>query len=65
MLAEFADLAEGATAAHAARRADVFADETGRLGWTPLAGFLVEELREFSGDLGAALSALTGGRLAM
>ena len=59
-LAECADIAEGTTAAHAARRADVFADETGRLGWTPLAGFLVEELREFAGGLGAALLAMTG-----
>lgn len=59
-LMEFADLAEGNTAQHVARRADVFADETGRLGWTPLAGFLVEELREFVGTLGAALSAMAG-----
>jgi len=35
---EFAEIAEGTTAEHAARRADIFADETGRLGWTPLAG---------------------------
>jgi len=63
-LAEFAEIAEGTTAAHASRRADIFADETGRLGWTPLAGFLVEELREFAGTLGAALSAMTGENVA-
>ncbi|KAF5843578.1 hypothetical protein DUNSADRAFT_12840 [Dunaliella salina] len=64
VLAEFAEIAEGTTAAHASRRADIFADETGRLGWTPLAGFLVEELREFAGVLGAALSAMTGANMA-
>jgi len=33
---------------------------TGRTGWTPLAGFLVEELRELTGVLSAALGAVSG-----
>jgi hypothetical protein len=44
----------------AARRAALYADESGRTGWTPVASLLVGELRDLLGALGAAMPALAG-----
>jgi len=57
VLQELALVAEGSGRSDAAWRATVFADETGATGWTPLAGFLLTELREFVGQVAAALPA--------
>lgn len=51
---------EKSSAAAAARQAIAFADETGRLGWTSLGGFLVGELRDLTTQLSAALPASAG-----
>lgn len=46
---------EGQGGEAAWRRAAVFADESGRAAWGPLAGYLLGEVREFTAALAAAL----------
>lgn len=60
VLQEVALVAEGAARMDAAWRAAVFADETGAMGWTPLAGFMVAELKDFVSQVAAALPATAG-----
>jgi hypothetical protein len=52
-------VAEGAPGARA-RRAAIFADETGANGWLPLSRYCLTELRDFVAVLAAALPSLQG-----
>ncbi len=59
-LQELCWLAEGQAALPASWRAAVWADEGGRATWTPLAGCLVGEIRDWLTTLAAALSGAPG-----
>jgi hypothetical protein len=52
---------EGTAAAAAARKALVWTDESGRLGWTPVGGFLLAEIRDATLQLAAALPGAPSG----
>ncbi len=54
---------ETSKAACAARQLTVFQDETGKLGWTPIGGFLMDELRDLLTQLSAALPSRAGARV--
>ena len=58
---DLASTAEEATAAAAAaRKALVWNDESGRLGWTPVGGFLMAEIRDATLHIAAALPGTKG-----
>jgi len=53
-LQELCALAEGQTPSAFSARAAVFADDTGRTGWSPMAGFLLAEARDWAVAASAA-----------
>lgn len=54
-LMDVAAMAEGQSGLAAWRRSAVFADETGRSAWSPLAAYMAGEVRDFTAALSAAL----------
>jgi len=59
-LIDLACMTEEVGALACQRRAALFADETGRLGWTPVGGYLLSEVRDLVTALAAALPAISG-----
>ncbi len=57
---DLAAMAEGSSGDALWRRAAVFADESGRAAWSPLATYLLAELRDFNTALAACLPSGAG-----
>lgn len=60
---DLAIMAEGYGGEAAWRRAAIFADESGRAAWGPLASYMLGELRDFTAALAVALPSAAGAQL--